>query len=183
MQVHRPVQGQVAVGVEPTDQLLAVVVEVGLHLEAVPVAEDRPGVHQLTGEPVVEHLGTAVGDLGHRPGYRQTGERPIAGLRVVVVAAPEARIQGKGGAPHSTPRHLLGAGSQRRGDRGNGAQALGEHDAPLQNLHPAHGSADDCKPGVDTEMVGDGCLAADDVAGGDGREPGPVGRAGLRVQR
>ena len=146
VQVHGPVQDQVAIGVEPADQLLTVVVEVGLHLEPVPVAEDRPGVHQLTGEPVVEHLGAAVGDLGHRPGDRQASERTVAGLGVVVVATPEPRIQRKGSSTHGAPRHLLGAGSQRRGDRGDGTHPVGEHDAPLQDLHPTHGTAYDGHP-------------------------------------
>ena len=50
MQVHGAVENQVAVGVESTYQLLSVVVEVGLDLEPVPLAEQRPGVHEIAGE-------------------------------------------------------------------------------------------------------------------------------------
>ena len=183
MQVHGAVEDQVAVGVESTYQLLSVVVEVGLDLEPVPLAEQRPGVHEIAGEPVVEHLGAAVGDLGHRPGNGQSGERAVTRFGVVVVAAPETGIEGQSGAPHGAPRHLLGGGLQGGGDGGDSPDSVGKHHAPLQDLHATHGPPDDGQPPVNAQMVSHRGLTSDDVTGSHRGKRRTVGDAGRRVDR
>ena len=92
MKVHGPVEHQVGVGIETSDQLFAVVVEIGLHLEPVPQVVDVPWVDKIAAESGREDLLAPIGDLSQCPGDGQTGLGPFAGFAVVVVATPEVRI-------------------------------------------------------------------------------------------
>ena len=95
VQVHRLGEQQVGVGVEAADELVAVVLEVALDLEALPQREAVERLDDLAPEAVGEHVVGAEGDLADHAGQGEALVRPVAGRGVVVVAAPPRA--GRGG--------------------------------------------------------------------------------------
>ena len=91
VQVHRLREQQVGVGVEAADELVAVVLEVALDLEALPQAEAAlERLDDLAAEAVGEDVVGAEGDLAHHAGEGEALVRAVAGGGVVVVAAAPA---------------------------------------------------------------------------------------------
>jgi hypothetical protein len=87
-------------GVKAADELIALVVEISGHVEAVPskpqppLMERCPGVFsgavRLAGKPVLEQLGRLVGADGQRTSQRQSFPRLFARQ---VVSAPPSRVK------------------------------------------------------------------------------------------
>jgi hypothetical protein len=184
VEVHRPVDHQVGVGVEPAGELGAVVVEVALDVEALPHREAVvQGVELLAAEPLVEHPLGAVADLGRLPGDGEAHVGTVAGRGVVVVAAAPPGVEDDRAALHARERDLLGAGRRGGGDGRHATDPPGVHHAPLEGLHPAHGAPDHGEPAPDAQVVGDRGLGAHDVADRHDRERRAEGRARGRVDR
>ncbi len=173
VQIHRLADHEVAVGVEAMHQSFAVVLEVALDLELLPqperVAERRP-VGEIAPEAIGEHVVAAERDLGDLAGDGETLGRAVAGLGVVVVAAPPAWVETNRTATDRTPRDLLGGGLHARRDRGDRADPPRIRDRPLEHLHPTHRSADDRVPRLDPEVRHQADLGADHVADRHDRE-------------
>ena len=178
VQVHRLADDQVAVGVEPPRQLVAVMLEVALDLELLPqperVAHGSP-VGELPTEPVGEHVVAAERHLGHHAGH---GRGPRGGLRRARRRSSRRR------------RHL---GSRRIARRPIAPQAIccavacihvaiGAIDRTRCGYMTAHSST--CIPPIDppttacqrghAERVGEASLGAHHVADRDDGEPRAV---------
>ena len=173
---------QVAVGVEAADELLALVVEVALDLEAL-LQEVLQQLDTVPAEAGLVDLVAAVGDVGDHPGQGEAGVGAVARLGVVVATAAPLGVELHGQSPHPAERDLPGGGRRGGRQRDQRAHPQRVHHAPLEDLHAAHGAADDGQPPGDAQLVGHRGLGADDVADGDHREVGAVGLAGGRVDR
>ena len=155
VEVHGLGEQQVRVRVEAAGELDAVVVEVALHLEPLPHLEAAvQPLDRLPAELAGEHIVAAEGDLRDLPGERQPGVGPIARRRVVVVAVAPLGVEGDGPPTGAPPGDLLRAGGRARGDGGQRADPLGEHDGPLERLHATHRTADHRMPPGDAQGVG-----------------------------
>ena len=132
VQVHRLGEQQVGVGVEAAHELVAVVLEVALHLEALPQREPVERLDHLAAEAAGEDVVAAEGDLADHAGDRQRLVRTVAGRGVVVVAAPPARIHADDATAGRPPGDLLGAGGERGGDGHDRADPVGVHHGPLE---------------------------------------------------
>ncbi len=154
VRVHRLDEGQVAVRIEPAGELVAVEVEVALHGEPAAAAERA---HARLPRPLkaqIELGRAAVVQQRHAPRQREAAVRTLAVGRVVVVAAREARVDAEGLELHRVERDLVGG--RRRGSRQHreALDAIRQPDAPLQSVHAAHRAADDGRPPLDAETVG-----------------------------
>jgi hypothetical protein len=85
--------------------------------------------------------------------------------------------------PDGPPGDLLRAGGQAGGHRHDGADPVGEHHGPLQDLHAAHRAAHHAQPASHTEVVGQAGLHPDHVTDRHHREPAAVGPAIVGVGR
>src|SRR5690606_19664719 len=92
VRVHRLDEHEVAVGVEPPRELVAVEVEVALDGEAAAPAHRVETALPTARETVVELARGAVVDERHAPGEREAAVRALAVVGTVVVAALERRI-------------------------------------------------------------------------------------------
>ena len=117
VQVHGLGEQQVGVGVEAADELVALVLEVALHLEPLPQREAVERLDDLAAELAGEDVVAAEGDLADHARDRQRLVGAVAGRGVVVVAAPPARVHADHATAGRPPRDLLRAGRQRGGDR------------------------------------------------------------------
>ncbi len=158
--VHHPDQRAVRVAVEALDQLVALVVEVGV---------DREPAVRLAGaaEPAVEVGLRSIGGHGQ-----------LAGEREALVAEPVHELE-----LDVVPRDRHRARRRRGGDRDDVIDARRALERDLERDHPAQRAAGDDGPAVDAEGVGEGPQGPGLVAGGDGGEPRSVGPAGDRVDR
>ena len=179
VQVHRPVEHHIGVGVEAPHQLLAVMVQIRLHLEAAPQVEVLLRVVQPPSEPALEGLAGPVGHLGDLAGHRQAHPGPL-GL-VVVVAVVPSTVGGDGQPLHRAPGELQGAGRGAGGQGQDRPHPPGVHGRPLQDLHASHRAAGHSEPAADPEVVGQQGLRPDHVADRHHREAGPVAPAVGRV--
>ena len=110
MQIHGFTDQQIAVGIEPTNESVAMVVEVALDLELVPQADAVVlGVHvgKITTESVGEHVVTTKRHLGHHSSNRQSLPRTVTNCSVVVVTTTPLGIEPNGSASDGTPGNLL----------------------------------------------------------------------------
>ena len=175
---HRARQHHVGVGVEPAAQLVAVVVQVRLHREP-PALQRLLAALRDAPEPLVQLRGAAVGLVRDLPGQAEADVRAVAVGGVVVVAVAVARVGADRGQLRVEPGDLV-AGRLRGGrDRGDGLDALRGARRPLQHAQAAQRRADDERPRVDAEQVGQADLGGDLVAHGQQGEPAaprpPVG--------
>ena len=173
VQVHRLGEEQVRVGVEAAHELVAVVLEVALHLEPLPQREAVERLHDLTSEAAREDVVAAERDLADHASQGQPLVRSLAGVGVVVVAAAPARVHVDHAPSRRPPRDLLRARGRGGGDRHDRTDPLREDHRPLQRLHAAHRAADHAVPPLDAEVVGQLRLAAHPVPHGHHREPAP----------
>ena len=150
VQVHRFADDEIAVGVEPAHELVAVVVEVALDLELLPqperVAELGP-IGEVATEPLGEGVVAAERDLGDLSRDRQTLGRPVAGFGVVVVAAAPPRVRAGSRGDRSHPMRSAGHSPACKLAIGTiDRTRLGYVIGPLEHLHPAHRPADHRRP-------------------------------------
>ena len=185
MQVHRLADDGVTVRIETADQLVAVVVEVALHPEPLPqvVAERAVLVGQFPTELLGEGIVAAERHLGDLPRGGQPLPRPLTGCRVVVVTAPEVRVEPDGPASDGAPGDLLRRRLGTRCDRDDARHPVGEDARPLQHLHATHRTADHRMPAAHAEVVGEPGLGAHHVADGHDGEPAAVGPPVVGVRR
>ena len=140
VEVHRLGQQQVAVGIEPPDQLVALVLQVALDLEPLPQREALDRLDDLL-EPLAEHVVAAERHHRHHPGRPGlVGAPRRAGRRST---PPRHRGSMRIARRPLPPADLGGAGGRGRGDRHQRPYPLGVHHAPLQRLHSPHRPADD----------------------------------------
>src|SRR6185437_17064743 len=92
VRVHRIGENEVAVGIEPAGELVAVKAQVALDGEQSAPAERAEPALPAALEAVVELGGGAVVEQGHPTGERQTAMRAAAIRGAVVVAARECRV-------------------------------------------------------------------------------------------
>ena len=81
------------------------------------------------------------------------------------------------------PTNLPWRSRHRRRDRGDRFHPIGKHQAPFDDLHATHRSANHRMPGIDAETRRQPCLGANHVSNRDGRKPHAVGLPGLWVRR
>ena len=117
LQVHRLADHEVGVRVEAADELVAVIVEVALDLEALPEREPVLQVGHLATEAVGEHVVGPERDLRDLPRDREALVGTVAGRGVVVVAAPPLRVEPNGPTPDAAERDLLRGRLRARCDR------------------------------------------------------------------
>src|ERR671919_556423 len=116
VEVHGLGQDQVAVGVEAPHQLVTLVFEVALDLEALPQREPVDRLHGLAPEPRAEHVVATERHHRHHPGRGQPLVRAVTWGGVVVVAAAPPRVHPDGPPPAAPPADLLGARRRCGGD-------------------------------------------------------------------
>ena len=144
------------------------VLEVALDFESLPQREAAvQRLDDLATEAVGEHIVAAEGDLADHAGQRETFVRTVPGGGVVVVATPELRVELEHTTARAPPPDLLCGRSNVRRDRNDRADAVREHDRPLEHHHPAHRSAHRGEPRLDAEVIREGRLRADPVADRD----------------
>ena len=179
--VHGAGDGDVGVGVEAGDEVLALVVEVAGDVEAAVLSGGGgdEGVLVavavgLAGEALLEQRHGFVADHAEGAGEGEAAGGAVAGL---VVAALPGGVEHDGLALEMVEAEAHGA---ERGDAdGDGAgDAIGEEDGPLEHLHAADGGSDGELEALDAEVVDELDLRADDVADADEGEGGAVGLAG-----
>ena len=120
VEIHRLADREVTVRVEPSRELLAVVLQVTLHLETLPHPQrvaHRSLVGEFTSEPVGEDVVTAKRDLRHHSGDLEPLTGPVTRCGVVVVAAVPLGVEPDRSPPDRPPRDLLRGRLHARGDR------------------------------------------------------------------
>ncbi len=184
VEVHGLADHQVAVGVEAADELVAVVVEVALDLEALPQAGLVVlALGQLPAEAVGERVVGPERHLGHHAGDGQPLVGTVAGLGVVVVAAAPAGVEPDRPPADRAPGDLLRRGLRAGGDGDERPHPVRVGDAPLEHLHAAHRAAEHREPALDPQVVGQAGLHPDHVPDGDDGERRAVRPAGGRIGR
>ena len=170
VRVHRVHEHQVAVGVESAAELVAVEVQIALHGEYAAPAQGIESGLPTPLEAVVELGGGAVVQQRHPARESQSAVRSIAVRGVVVLAADERGIHPDRFALHGVEGDLVRAGDRRCGEDGDPRDPSRMRDRPLQRLHAAHRSAQNGRPALDPDRVGERQLRADLVADGQIRE-------------
>ncbi|OUD93822.1 hypothetical protein CMMCAS04_06500 [Clavibacter michiganensis subsp. michiganensis] len=179
VRAHRVDEADVAGRVEAPGELVAVEVEVRLHGVPPLVAHGADAALPRAGEPLVELIRAAVVQQRHAAGEGEAAVRAVAVGRVEVVAVAVGGIHPDRLGLHGVERDLVGAGDGGGREDREPAHPAGEPHAPLERLHASHGPADDRRPHVDAERVGEGGLHGDLVADGDeGEARAPLGAVG-----
>src|SRR5918998_3559745 len=174
VEVHRPGEVEVGVGIESAGELPALVVQVTLDLE--PPTEF--GVERGTpGGPPAEPLPLPGGALvGHHPSHPGDGEPPIGShSRAVVIAILPVRIGHDSAATDLAHPAPLRPERPRGGDGYGFLHKVGVLHGPLQSLLTSDGTADDEGQPPYAEDVEQAPLRPDHVPDRDDGEAHPVG--------
>ena len=121
-------------------------------------------------EPLVQLGRRSVVQQGHAASERESAMRAVAVAGVVVLAALEARIDVDRLELHRVEGDLVGGVDRRGGQDADALDPVRKADRPLQGVHAAHRAADDRRPHVDSERVGEPHLRGDLVADREVRE-------------
>ena len=181
-EVHRHGKRDVRVGVEPLDELRALVAEVRADGELLLERNGHvPWLAAVCGELLLHGLSRQVGDVPDHSRYCQADVRP--GPAVAVSAVAEVGVVQDRIPPNHVERQRLARRPGRRGDGNRAPHAVGVPDGPQEHLEPAHRPAGDGQKAVNAEMVEQPALDLDRVADCYGGEVRPVGPARCRVDR
>ena len=112
--------------------------------------------------------------MADHPRHAHAGVRRLG--CVVVAALLPRRVAHDRLAGDRVPRHALRVQGMRAGDRHDGVDLVGEHDRPLERLHPTERAARHRREPLDPERIQERALGPDHVRDGDHREVEPYGR-------
>ena len=192
-EVHRPRDVQVAVGVEPAQELRRLVVEIAFDLE---IGLEEPvalgalrgrRVYEVLLEPPVElvlqQLAREIGDVRQLPRARKAGLRPLAVALQIVVAAVPLRVVGYGRAAHDAERYGLRVevGAGRDEARLLHFVWIARH--PVDDLQPAVAAADERREPLDAKLPQQHAEDVHRVVEGVLRKARAVRPSGVRVDR
>ena len=154
-------------------------IKIAGHGEPPTLAERADLTLRFTVEPLVE-LGRGAKVLKTDAASQgQAAVRTIAIDGFVIFAPAPQRVELDGLDLHGVEGDFIGTGGCRSGKNAEPTSALRKHDAPLERVHGAHGSANHGRPGVDVEKVGEKRLHIDLVANrGERKARGPLGAIG-----
>lgn len=178
--VHRHRERVVAVGVEALHELVSLVGEVGADGELLfELGGHVARMQAVAAELLLHRLRREVGDVTEHPRERET--HVGAGFLVGVLAVVEIRVAEDRVAADDIEREGLHREAWGGGHGQRAAHPVWVAGRPLEDLVPAHRTADHAAKDLHPEVVHELLLDLDDVGGGDRREVGPVGAAGRRV--
>lgn len=143
--IERTGDQQIGVGVEIARELLALVAQIGLHLEFDVIAIAVGAVFGGLALRAAEFLGhVVIGQIGDVPDHARDRQAPARhGVVGVVVAAVEIRIGDDGAARHLVEADILRRQARRAGDDHAMRHPLGQGQGPAQGLHAAQRAAHD----------------------------------------
>ena len=135
----------VGTGIEVIRQLRALVIQVGIHSEALVVAAVGPqrlfaGLG-LNTKALIDFMLAAIRQVRDAPRCRQALARALGG-GIIVAAVPEGIAFNRGNL-RRLDTNLPRGGARRDGDNARGINSLGIHQRPFQGARAAHGTADD----------------------------------------
>ena len=179
MPVQRLSQRHVGAGVETLGELVALVIQVGIHGEALvglAVWAKRVLVALgLDSEALVDFLLTAVGQVRDAAGRREALARGLV-VFVVVAAVPERIALNRRDLRGLDADLPCGSAGRHRDDTGRG-EKLRMQQAPLQSAGAAHGAADDGVDVLEPQLLQELMLGFDEIADGQRRKARAPGLA------
>ena len=182
--VHGLGDVQVAVGVEPAREVVALVFEVTLDLE---LGAELVAVAHLVLQPPAELLlhgrFAQIRDVADHPRHGQAGVGLECGVVVIAVVPGRVRVDRLPADLAQRDQHrAVVRGGRNRNRRLEALRMVGR---PLQGLHAAHRAARHAQQPFDAQMVDQPDLRAHHVTDGDDRKAHPVGFAvcGIDVRR
>jgi hypothetical protein len=176
--VHRLRDVQVAVGVEPLHEPLALVFQVLLDLEGGVEAVGPVVLADPPSELPGHALGGEVGDVRDLP---RQGQPSFGAAGKEVFPTRPAGVVEDGLAFHDIEGQGLRGEGRRRRHADASLDAVGVAEAPFQRLHPTHGAAQDGVERTDAQVVQEQPLHLHHVPDGNVGEAAPEGFSGVRI--
>ena len=164
MVVHGLAQDDIGVGVKALCQLVAVMLEIGLHCITTALERIFLGLRAAP-EPELEFRAGPIADLAETTGDGQAIYR--SGARPVIVATRKGRILAYGADLQGAQCDLISCCRRSDGQHDGTTDPLGIADTPFEHAHSAHGSPDDTRPRRNAERIGQAHFDAHLITNGD----------------
>ncbi len=174
--IHRPRHVEIGVRVEPLDENLALMAQIGFHLEIGVERESAlRAVLQIAAELFMQRAVGEIGDVRGHARHRQAFGRAHA-FREIAPGAP-VRVGHDRLPADFVERDVLRGVAHGGGDRQRREHAVLIGGGPLQHLHAAHRAAGHAEQAVDAERVDQHGLRPHHVGDGDDRQRQRIGLA------